>query len=136
LSDRLLDIHHEAFGTSGVSKLDLHAVQGVQYIPVISAKTDLDEAALGQFVGRYVLTEIPEAVAGQLPAEVRIEIRDGKLFGVDSEMGCISLVPIMPTRFAMPDNPALNIEFYMDGDTVEKLTVEAGPISAVYEQKE
>ncbi len=131
-ADRLLAVHHEAYGASGTSNLDLHAVKGVDYIPVISGKVALDDAALGLFVGQYVLTEIPEAVAGQLPGEVRIEIRDGKLFGVDSEMGCISLVPIAPTRFAMPDNPALTVEFHMDGDAVEKLKVEAGPIEAVY----
>jgi hypothetical protein len=136
LADRLLAVHHEAYGTSGLSNLDQHAVQGVQYIPIISAKIDLEETALGQFVGEYVLTEIPQAVAGELPGEVRIKIRDGRLFGVDSEMGCISLVPIAPTRFATPDNPALTVKFHMDGDGVEKLKVEAGPISAVYERKE
>jgi CubicO group peptidase (beta-lactamase class C family) len=136
LADRLQAVHQRAYGASDVSQLDLHAVKGVQYIPVISAKVALDDAALGLFVGEYVLTEIPEAAVGELPGEVRIEIRDGKLFGVDSEMGCISLVPITPTRFAMPDNPALTVEFHMNGDAVEKLKVEAGPISAIYEQKE
>jgi CubicO group peptidase (beta-lactamase class C family) len=136
LADRLLAVHRKAYGASGASNLDLHAVQGVDYIPVISAKVELDEAALGQFVGEYVLIEVPEAVAGELPEEVRMVIRDGKLFGVDAEMGCISLVPITPTRFAIPENPGLSVDFDMDGEAVEKLTVEAGPFAAVYEQRE
>jgi hypothetical protein len=52
------------------------------------------------------------------------------------KFGCISLVPIAPTRFAVPDNPALTVKFHMDGNGVEKLKVETGPISAVYERKE
>ena len=83
-----------------------------------------------------MLVEIPPAVAGALPAEVRIEIVGGKLFGVNPDEACISLVPTASTRFAIPENPALSVEFYMNGEDVEKLTVSAGEIAAIYQPRE
>jgi uncharacterized protein YjiK len=67
-----------------------------------------------------------------MPTEVTIEIHEGKLVGLSVNGSCISLVPLTRTRFAIPENPGLYVEFHLDGDRVEKVTVEAGEIAAVY----
>jgi hypothetical protein len=97
---------------------------------------DLGEAELGQFVGGYVLSELPQVQAGALPAEVKVELRRGKLVGTAPDAGCITLVPLTPTRFAITENPGLILEFRMDGNRVDKLALEAGGITAAYTPRE
>ena len=132
LADRLQGVHGQVYGASRANALDLHTFQGVEYHPVVSAQVELGEAALGRFVGRYALTEAPEAAREALPVAVTLELKQGELLGVAPDKGCLSLVAIAPARFAIPENPDLELEFHMAGDRVEKLMVEAGPIVAVY----
>ncbi len=132
LADRLRAVHRQAFGASRPNALDLHAVRGVDYQPVASAKVELPEAALARFVGEYVAGDIPELAADSLPAEISIELKQGNLIGVSADMGCISLVPITPARFAIPENPGVIVAFGFERDTVDTLSLEAGEIAAVY----
>jgi CubicO group peptidase (beta-lactamase class C family) len=132
LADRLLAVHHKAYAASDTSNLDLHAVRGVDYLPVISAKLELDDAALQRFVGEYVLGDVPDSARDLLPAAVTIELKQGQLLGVAPDMGCISLVPIASTRFALPENPALTVAFHFKEDRVDTMILEAAGIEAVY----
>ncbi len=132
LADRLLAVHRQAFGASRASALDLYAVRGVDYQPVASAKMELPEAALAQFVGKYVSGDIPEIAADSLPTEISIELKQGKLLGVAADMGCISLVPITPTQFAIRESPGVTVAFGLEGATATTLTVGAGELAAVY----
>lgn len=132
LADRLQGVHTQAFGPSGTSRLDLYSVRGVEYVAVTKPQVELSEAELRRFVGEYELTESPQAEGGALPVAVSIEVNGGKLFGVASDMGCISLIAMTGTRFAIPENPGLFVEFHAGGDRIERLTVEAGEMAAVY----
>jgi CubicO group peptidase (beta-lactamase class C family) len=132
LVDRLYSVHSQVFGASGASELDLHAVHGVEYHPVVQAQVELSETQLERLLGKYILSELPPVGAGTLPPEVSIETNQGKLIGTSPDEECISLVPITPTRFAIPENPGVDVVFHLDGDRVENLTLEAGEIAAVY----
>jgi CubicO group peptidase (beta-lactamase class C family) len=136
LVDRLRDVHRQVYGASRAGQLDSYAVNGVDYTPIVQAQVELDEATLEPFTGNYILSEAPAIEGASLPKEVRIELKHGQLFGVEPEVGCISLVPVAPTRFAIPENPGLVLAFHLNGDSVEKLTVEAGGIAAVYTPSE
>jgi hypothetical protein len=129
LADRLQQVHRQAYGASSASKLDLYAFRGVEYHPVVQPEVELSEAELGWFVGDYVLGDISPAAAGALPAEVTILMKGRKLIGVAPDAGCLSLVPLTPVRFAVPENPGLDLEFRMDGDRVAALTVQAGGVT-------
>ena len=132
LVDRLQAVHHQVYGASRADALDRHMVQGVDYRPVVFAQETLDEGTLARFVGRYALAEVPEAFRQALPEAVTLQVEGGELFAVAPDKGCLSLVPIAATRFATPENPDLELQFHMVGDRVEKLTLEAGPVLAVY----
>jgi CubicO group peptidase (beta-lactamase class C family) len=134
-ANRLLAVHRQVYGTAGGTDLDLYAFRGVDYIPVPSAQIELDAASLAPFVGDYVLSDIPPGAEGALPAEVRIEAWQGSLYGVNPDQQCISLVPLTPVRFAIPESPGLTLEFHITGDTVETVAVQAGPLAAVYAPK-
>jgi hypothetical protein len=45
---------------------------------------------------------------------------------------CITLVALTPTCFSIPENPALLLEFDLDGGQVQKLTLRAGPLAVTY----
>jgi hypothetical protein len=132
LAARLYGVHRQVHGASRASELDLYTVHGVEYHPVVQAQVELSEAELGRFLGEYVLSDSPPLEGGTLPTEVSLDISQGKLIGASPDQGCISLVPITPTRFAIPENPGLFVEFQLKGDRVERVTVEAGEIAAVY----
>jgi hypothetical protein len=65
-----------------------------------------------------------------------MEIHEGKLIGFDEAAaptgGCLTLVPLTSTRFAISENPGLSVEFHLDGDKVGTVTVEAAGLAAVY----
>jgi hypothetical protein len=73
------------------------------------------------------LAEIPASV--DLPSELSIEARGEKLVGVAYE-GCVSLVAIAPTRFAVPENPGLEIAFHLDSEA--HMTLEGRGMAIVY----
>jgi CubicO group peptidase (beta-lactamase class C family) len=136
LAARLHRIHPQVYGASRASELDLYAVSGVEYHPVAQAQVELSEAELGRLLGEYVLSDLPPVEAGTLPSEVSIGIDQGELFGASPDDGCISLAPVTPTRFAIPESPGLYVEFHLNGDRVEEVTVEAaGEIAAVYQPR-
>jgi hypothetical protein len=132
LVTRLREVHQQVFGASLASGLDLHVVQGVEYHPVVHSQVELSEAEMERCAGRYVLSEAPQVAGAELPPEVTIEVRRGKLIGVDANQGCVSLVPITTSRFAIPENPVLTLEFHMHRDGVERVTVEVGGLVVVY----
>ena len=129
LVDRLQQVHRQAYGASSVNELDLYAFRGVEYHPIAMPQVELSEAELGWFVGEYVLGDAAPAAAGALPTEVTIQMKGGKLIGVAPDAGCLSLVPLTPVRFAVPENPGLDLEFRIDGDRVAALTVQAGGVT-------
>jgi CubicO group peptidase (beta-lactamase class C family) len=133
--NRLQDVHRQAYAGSRVSSLDSYAFRGVEYYPIVREQVKLAEADLEQFTGAYTLSDSPEIDGAILPLELSIEVRQGKLFGVALE-GCVTLVAITPTRFAIPENPELELAFHMDGDEVESLTLNAGGLAVVYKPTE
>jgi hypothetical protein len=126
---QLQQVHREAFGASRASELDLYAFRGVDYQPVVRPKVELSDRELGCLTGDYVLGDISPVAAGALPVEVTIQVSSGKLVGVAPDAGCLSLVPVTAVRFAIPENPGLDLEFRMDGDRVEALTLELGGVT-------
>jgi hypothetical protein len=134
LVNRLYRAHAQVYGVTHVSTLDSYAFRGVEYYPPLREQVKLTEAELQRFVGTYTLSDLPDTGGVVLPPELSIEARQGKLFGVALEE-CVTLVAITPTRFAMPENPGLELAFHVDGDVVERLTLEAGEIVVVYKPK-
>ena len=57
---------------------------------------------------------------------------EGKLYSVAAGAGCISLLPVTPTRYAIPESPGLTLEFHADGDRMDRVTLEAGGMTADY----
>jgi CubicO group peptidase (beta-lactamase class C family) len=134
LSSRLPRVHAQAYRVTRVSTLDSYAFQGVEYYPLVRERVKLSEAERERIVGQYTLTDAPQVDGVILPPELSIEARQGKLVGL--ALGeCVTLVAITPTRFAMPENPGLELAFHVDGDRVERLTLEAGAIVVVYKPK-
>ena len=56
---------------------------------------------------------------------------DSLLVGL-ADQGCISLVALTPTRFAVPENPALILDFELDGNLVQRLMLRGGPLAVTY----
>jgi len=135
LVNRLQDVHRRAYAGSRVSSLDSYTFRGVEFYPLLREKVKLDGAELERIAGKYTLSDLPEIEGAALPFELSIEVRRGKLVGVASE-GCVTLVAITPNRFGIRENPGLYVEFHMDGDRVERLTLDAGEIAVVYKPKE
>jgi CubicO group peptidase (beta-lactamase class C family) len=132
LAARLYGVYRQVHGASRASELDLYAVHGVEYHPVVEAQVELGEAELARFVGRYFLSDAPGVEGAGMPTQISIEIHERKLVGLSADGSCISLIPLTRTHFAIPENPGLSVESHLDGDRVERVTVEAGGITAEY----
>lgn len=128
---RLSRVYVQVFGGSGENGLDTYASRGVQYIAPVRARVELAEADLAPFAGTYTLSEAPEAEAVGLPPALSVEVREGRLVGVASG-SCVALVPIAPTRFAIPESPGTEVAFQLDENGVARLTLEAGGLVAEY----
>jgi hypothetical protein len=132
-ASRLSDIHARVYPRSPVSSLDLNAFQGVEYHPPVRAEAELSAAELARLAHTYRLVEAPKDVdTSDLPPEFSLQVRSGQLVGL-AEQGCISLVALSPTRFGIPENPALTLEFELDGEQVTNLLLRAGPVTVTYE---
>jgi hypothetical protein len=130
---QLAEVHSRAFPRWPTNDLDAHTFAGVQYLAPARAETELSESELARLAGGYHMMEAPPGVdLSDLPAEFELQVKSGQLVGL-AESGCVSLVPLTPTRFAMPENPGLILEFDLNGDQAKRLTLRAGTISVVYE---
>jgi CubicO group peptidase (beta-lactamase class C family) len=136
LARRLNDVYRQVYGASNAQTLDLYTFAGVDYYPIVQAQMELSDAELARLAGSYFLSEAPAVEGAGMPAEVRMEIHEGKLIGFDEAAaptrGCLTLVPLTSTRFAISENPGLSVEFHLDGDKVGTVTVEAAGMAAVY----
>jgi hypothetical protein len=131
-ASRLATAHARAYPRSPASDLNKYAFRGVEYYPGVRAQVQLSEAELARLAHDYRLVESPGIDSGALPAEFNLQVREGQLVGVNAE-GCVSLVPLTPTRFAIPDNPGLTLDSALDGERVQSLTLRAGKLALVYE---
>jgi hypothetical protein len=130
---QLAEVHSRAYPRSPTSDLDAYTFSGVQYLPPARAEIELSEPELERLAGAYHMVEAPPGIdLSDLPAEFELQVKAGQLVGL-AESGCVSLVARTPTRFAVPENPGLILEFGLNGDLAERLTLRAGPISVVYE---
>jgi hypothetical protein len=130
-ASRLSEVHTRAYPRSPVSALDSNVFQGIEYYPPARADVALTEDQLARLVHTYRLVETPGVDTSDLPPEFNLQVRAGQLVGLAAE-SCVSLVALTPTRFAIPENPALILEFALDGERVENLTLRAGPVAVEY----
>jgi len=71
-----------------------------------------------------------------VPPEISLELVNGKLIATTPGDTCISLVPVAPTRFCIPENPGLFLEIHMEGDELQEMALEVGGmVAAVYRPK-
>jgi hypothetical protein len=111
--------------------LDSYAFSGVEYHAPVRAELHVSEEELARLAHTFRLVESPDIDGAGLPPEFNLQVREGQLVGVAPE-GCVSLVALAPTRFAIPENSGLILEFNLDEDRVESLTLRAGPLTATY----
>lgn len=137
LVSRLWNVHRQAYPNSRASDLDQYTFDGVEYYPPPEAGIALSEGELGRFVGPLELDQWEEIAAGAVPPEVNLELVNGKLIATAPGDTCISLVPVAPTRFSIPENPGLFLEIHMEGDELQEMTLEVGGmVAAVYKPKQ
>jgi CubicO group peptidase (beta-lactamase class C family) len=133
---RLRNLHRKAYPNSRVSDLDQYTFDGVEYYPSAAGEIELSEAELGRFVGALELDQWEEVAAGAVPPEISLELVNGKLIATAPGDTCISMVPVAPTRFAIPENPGLFLEIHMEGDELQEMALEVGGmVAAVYRPK-
>jgi hypothetical protein len=130
-ASRLSKVHARAFPRSPTSDLDRYAFRGVEYYAPVHAELELSAPEIARLADRYRLVENPDVDTSDLPQEVDLRVRAGQLVGL-ADQGCISLVALTPTRFAVPENPALILDFELEGDQVQKLVLHGGPLSVTY----
>jgi CubicO group peptidase (beta-lactamase class C family) len=136
LAGRLWNVHRQAYPNSRASDLDQYTFDGVAYYPPAEEGIELSERELSKFVGALELDQWEEVAAGAVPPEITLELVNGKLIATAPGDTCISLVPVGPTRFAIPENPGVILEAHMDGDRLESMALQAGDmVAAVYTPK-
>jgi CubicO group peptidase (beta-lactamase class C family) len=135
LAGRLLNVHEQAFPDYPPSQLDLFASERVAYYPpaVVADQIQLSEAEQERLAGTYILSDT-RASGADLPLEVHFEAINGKLVA-RYPGGCIDLVAITPTRFTTPDQE-ISVGLQVNGEEVERMTVNVGGVGAVYVPKE
>ncbi len=133
---RLRNVHRKAYPDSRAGDLDQYTFDGVEYYPSAEGGIELSEAELDRFVGTLELDQCEEIAAGAVPPEISLELVDGKLIATAPGDTCISLVPVAPTRFAIPEKPGLFLEIHMEGDELQEMALEVGGmVAAVYKPK-
>jgi hypothetical protein len=106
-------------------------------VPNVAEGIELDAAELERFVGPYKLSQGPEGLSDELPQEVSIELNDGRLQATVPGEAPLELIPIAPTRFRDASCSVDLVEFGVNGDVVESMTVTIGAaVTIVFEPKE
>ena len=130
-ASRLSRVHTRVYPRSPMSDLDSYAFQGVEYYAPVRAEAELSKAELARLAHTYRLIKPPDIDTADLPPKFDLQVRAGQLVGL-AEEGCVSLVALTPTRFAIPENPDLILEFELDEDQVNSLMLRAGPLAVTY----
>jgi CubicO group peptidase (beta-lactamase class C family) len=102
-------------------------------VPNVAEGIELDAAELERFVGPYKLSQGPEGVSDELPQEVSIELNDGRLQATAPGEAPLELIPIAPTRFRDASCSVDLVEFGVNGEVVESMTVKIGTVAIVFE---
>lgn len=133
---RLRNVHGKAYPSSHANELDQHTIGGVDYVPPPKQGIALSQDDLVRFVGAFELDQWAEAAAGSVPPEVTLELVNGTLIAEAPGQSCLSLVPASPTTFSMLENPGPLLEFDMEGDGPQSLSLRLGEfVAAVYKPK-
>jgi CubicO group peptidase (beta-lactamase class C family) len=133
---KLLSVHEQAYPDSAPSELDLFMLRGSPEAVSTSLATDqvqLTEAQMERLAGDYVLSDSAGAPAN-LPPEVRFEAVNGRPV-VSFTQGCLDLVSLTPTSFTTPLHE-FTVSLQLEGDAVERVTVQGPAFDAVYVPRE
>ncbi len=133
---RLLQVHERAYPDSVPSALDLFMLQGAPVPVSPSLATDqvqLTEAQMARLTGDYVLND-SGGNPGDLPREVRFQAVNGRPVA-SFPQGCLDLVSLTPTSFTTPLRE-YTVSLQLDGDVVERVTVQGPAFDAVYAPRE